>query len=104
MRQVVAGVHDQVGFELVQLGYPALLGALAREHVDVRDVQDPQRPGAFRSTGRVAWRSVHRRRSIPAAYAIPAVPSAVVANAIRPNVLTLRGYGGISERGQPPPR
>ena len=43
VRQVVAGVHDEVGFEVVEFAQPVLFQPLSGHHVQVADVQHPQR-------------------------------------------------------------
>src|SRR3954465_9629078 len=53
MRDRVAGVDHQVGFEGVERGDPADQAAAARRQVGVRDVQDLQRPLARGQDGYV---------------------------------------------------
>ena len=51
VRQVVAGVDDQVGLPAGQLAQPGLFAALVGQHVEVADVQHSQRWGARRQDG-----------------------------------------------------
>ena len=51
VRQVVAGVDDQVGLPAGQLAQPGLFAALVGQHVEVADMQHPQRCGARRQDG-----------------------------------------------------
>ncbi|ERB55421.1 hypothetical protein N806_30325 [Rhodococcus sp. P27] len=51
MRQVVAGVDHEVGVEAFELTQPILFQPLVRHHVQVAEMEDPQR----RRTGRQDW-------------------------------------------------
>ena len=56
--QVVAGVDHEVGLEVGQPAQPLLLAQLARRHVDVGQVQDPQRSMTGGSSGSSTVRKV----------------------------------------------
>ena len=51
VRQGVPSVHQEVGPQVGEPGQPALLGVLARGHVQVGDVQDAYRRFADRQHG-----------------------------------------------------
>jgi hypothetical protein len=51
VRQVVAGVEDEVRLEAVQRTHPVLLAPLRRGEVQVGDLQDAHGVGARRQDG-----------------------------------------------------
>src|SRR5436190_10562439 len=56
VREIVTRIDHKVRVELVQGGHPALLGPLTGQHVQIRQVQHPQRPGPRRQ---------HRQGGLP---------------------------------------